>query len=131
MDNIFGEYKHFILVYVDDILVFSQNIQEHLGHLQIIFRLFVKHGIVISKKKMELCKTYINFLGITLGNEKVKLQPHIVKKVLEMPDKLEKTKDVQNFLGLVNYARNFIQDLGKIAGPLYAKTGSTGQKNFN
>ena len=131
MDNIFGEYKHFILVYVDDILVFSQNMQEHLGHLQIIFRLFVKHGIIISKKKMELCKTYINFLGITLENGKVKLQPHIAKKVLEMLDKLEKTKDLQKFLGLVNYARNFIQDLGKIAGPLYAKTGSKGQKNFN
>ncbi|KAK6803117.1 hypothetical protein RDI58_000901 [Solanum bulbocastanum] len=80
---------------------------------------------------MELCKTHINFLGVTLGEGKVKLQPHIAKKVLEMPDKLDNTKELQKFLGLVNYARNFIKDLGKIAGPLYAKTGSKGQKHFN
>ncbi|MCF8704118.1 reverse transcriptase family protein, partial [Corynebacterium sp. MC-02] len=126
MDEIFGEYKKFVLVYVDDILVFSRDLQEHLGHLQTVFRLFVNKGIIISKKKMELCKTHINFLGITLGDGKIKLQPHIAKKVLEMPDKLDKTKDLQKFLGLVNYARNFIKDLGKIAGPLYSKTGGKG-----
>jgi len=48
-----------------------------------------------------------------------------------MPDKLDNIKELQKFLGIINYARNFIKDLGKIAGPLYAKTGSTGQKYFN
>lgn len=47
-----------------------------------------------------------------------------------MPDKLDKTKDLQNFLGLLNYARAFIKDLGKVAGPLYSKTGSIGQNFF-
>lgn len=55
--------------------------QEHLGHLQTVFRLhlqtvfrlFVKHVIIISKKKIELCKTYINFLAVTLGEGKIKL----------------------------------------------------------
>ena len=80
---------------------------------------------------MELCKNNINFLVVVIGDGRIKLQLHIAKKVLEMPDKLEKTKNLQKFLGLVNYARNFIQDLGKIAGHLYAKTGSKGQKHFN
>lgn len=131
MDNTFGKYKHFILVYIDDILVFSNTMQEHLGHLQKVFNLFIDNGLIISKKKMELCKTYINFLGITIGEGKIKLQPHIAKKILEMPDKLDKTKELQKFLGMLNYARHFIKDLGKVAGPLYAKTGSTGQKFFN
>lgn len=48
-----------------------------------------------------------------------------------MPDKLDKTKDLQKFLGLVNYARNFIKDLEKISGPLYSKVGGKGQKFFN
>ena len=80
---------------------------------------------------MELWKNHINFLGVILGEGKVKLQPHIATKVLDMPDKLDNTKDLQKFLGLVNYARNFIKDLGKITGPLYSKTGSKGQKYFN
>ena len=56
INNIFGEYKRFVLVYVDDILVFSKDIKEHLGHLQTVFRLFVDNGIIISKKKMEFAK---------------------------------------------------------------------------
>jgi len=48
-----------------------------------------------------------------------------------MPDKLDNTKDLQKFLGILNYARSFIKDLGKVAGPLYSKTGSHGQKTFN
>ena len=119
MDSIFGDYKRFVLVYVDDILVFSKDMKEHLGHLQTVFRLFVENGIVISKKKMELCKNHINFLGVVLGDGKIKLQPHIAKKALEMPDKLDNVKELQKFLGIVNYARSFIKDLGKIAGPLY------------
>ena len=87
MDKIFEEYKRFVLVYVDDILVFRKDMKEHLGHLQTVFRFFVSNGIIISKKKIELCKNYINFLGITLGEGKVKLQPHIAKKALDMPDK--------------------------------------------
>jgi len=128
MNIIFGVYKRFVLVYVDDILVFSK---DHLGHLQTVFHLFVKNGIIVSKKKMELCKNHINFLGVTLGEGKIKLQPHIATKVLDMPDKLDNTKDLQKNLGLVNYARNFIKDLGRLAGPLYSKTGSKGQKHFN
>ncbi len=48
-----------------------------------------------------------------------------------MPNKLDNTKNLQKILGLVNYARNFIKDLEKLAGPLYFKTGSKGKKHFN
>lgn len=50
MDNIFGDYKRFVLVYIDDILVFSRDIKEYIEHLQTIFRLFVKNGIIVRKR---------------------------------------------------------------------------------
>lgn len=83
------------------------------------------------EKKIELCKTCINFLGVTLGEGKIKIQPHITKKILEMPDKLKTLKELQSFLGLVNYAKTLIKNLGKKARPLYAKTGKASQKHFN
>ena len=70
------------MVYVDDILVFSNNMREHLWHLQWVFKLFVDNGIIISRKKMELCKNSINFLGVVIGDGRIKLQPHIAKKCL-------------------------------------------------
>lgn len=131
MDGIFRDYSDFVVAYVDDILVFSKTVQEHQSHLKLVFSKFEKHCIVISKKKINLEKTYIEFLGSEIGNGKITLQPHISKKILEMPDKLEELKVLQQFLGLVNYARPFIKDLGKIVGPLYNKASSKGQRFFN
>ena len=94
MDGIFGDYKNFVLVYIDNILVFSNNMREYLGHLQQVFKLFVDNEIIISRKKMKLCKNNINLLGVVIGDGRIKLQPHIAKRVLEMPDRLDKTKDL-------------------------------------
>jgi len=80
---------------------------------------------------MELWKSLIKILGVEIGNGRIKLQPHIAKKVLDMPDKLDNTKELQKKIGILNYARNFIKDLGKVVGPLYSKTGTHGQKTFN
>ena len=48
-----------------------------------------------------------------------------------MSYRLNSLKDLQKILGIINYARPFIKDLEKLAGPLYSKTGSKGQRNFN
>lgn len=80
---------------------------------------------------MELCKEHIGYLGIKIGIEKISLQPHIAKKILKFPDKLEDTKLLQSFLGTLNYARPFIKDFSKIIGPLYSKTTPNGKKYFN
>lgn len=131
MEDIFNKHSNFVAVYIDDILVFSKNRKDHKGHLQIVFSEFIRHGLILSKKKMQLFKDYIDFLGVNIGEGKIKLQPHIAQKALDFPNKLEDLKQLQKFLGLINYARPFIKNLGKIAGPLYAKTSPNGQKYFN
>ena len=131
MDKIFGKYYKFVAVYIDDILVFSKNKREHINHLQIVFSEIERHGLIISKKKMELFKYNIKFLGSEIGKGTIKLQAHISQKILDMPDKLEDLKLLQTFLGLVNYARPFIKNLSKYTGPLYSKTSIKGQRYFN
>jgi len=63
MDNIFGNYKEFTCTYIDDVLVFSKTKEDHYLHLKQVLHLFERFGLIISKSKMEICKTRISFLG--------------------------------------------------------------------
>ena len=112
MDNIFRDNDSFVAVYIDDILVFSKNKKQHIGHLQIVLKKFEEHGIIISKSKMQLFQQTIEFLGVIIGDGKI-LLPHILEKILTFPDKIEETKELHKFLGLLNYARPFIKNLSK------------------
>ena len=77
MDNIFGKYS-FVLLYIDDILVFSYTLQEHIKHLELIFEKLISHGLIVSKKRLKLVKTQIEYLGLELEDGQIKLQEHIV-----------------------------------------------------
>jgi len=131
MDNIFNDCKTFTCVYIDDILVFSKTKEDHYLHLKQVLYKLEKYGLIISKGKMEICKNFIEFLGTEIGNGTIKLQPHISKKIQDFPDKMEDIKTLRSFLGLLNYARNFIPDLGKYTAPLYNKTSLKGERKFN
>jgi hypothetical protein len=79
---------------------------------------------------MEIYKEKINFLGHEIGEGKIYLQDHIAKKILQFVDAMNDKKVLQQFLGIVNYARNYIDNLVKLAGPLYAKLRKNSQKYF-
>nr|ABA99372.1 retrotransposon protein, putative, Ty3-gypsy subclass [Oryza sativa Japonica Group] len=131
MQNIFNDNQEFVLVYIDDLLIFSKTYKDHIAHLELFFRKVEQNGLILSKKKMEIYKEKVNFLGHEIGEGKIHLQEHIAKKILQFPDAMNDKKKLQQFLGLVNYARNHINNLAKLAGPLYAKLRKNGQKYFN
>ena len=62
IQNIFNESQEFILVYIDELLVFSKSYKEHIAHLETFFRKVEQHGLILSKRKMKICKEKINFL---------------------------------------------------------------------
>ena len=72
MEDIFRE-KQWALVFIDDILICSKNLQEHLKHLQIFYELVFKHGLVLSESKMEIGKTEMEFLSFKIQKGKVVL----------------------------------------------------------
>jgi hypothetical protein len=121
MQNIFNENQEFVPVYIDDLLIFSKSYKEHIAHLDVFFRKVEQNGLILSKKKIKICKEKINFLSHEIGEGKIYLQDHIAKKILQFPDAMNDKKVLQQFLGIVNYARNYIDNLAKLAGPLYAK----------
>lgn len=82
MDNIFREDRDLILVYIDDILVHSKTTDVHNDHLKYLIKKCQNHGIGLSKRKALLCQTSREFLGLELDQGQVKLQPHVLSKIL-------------------------------------------------
>jgi hypothetical protein len=82
MQNIFNENQKFVLIYIDDLLIFSKTYKEHIAHLEMLFKKIEQNGLILSKNKMKICKEKINFLGLETGEGKIYLQDHISKKIL-------------------------------------------------
>uniref|UniRef100_A0A8F8XBN9 RNA-directed DNA polymerase n=1 Tax=Rubus yellow net virus TaxID=198310 RepID=A0A8F8XBN9_9VIRU len=132
MDQCFAGTSEFIAVYIDDILVFSKTLKEHEKHLSIMLGICRDNGLVLSPSKMKLAATEIDFLGATIGDGRIKLQPHIIKKIAEVDDESLKTlKGLRSWLGVLNYARNYIPKCGTLLGPLYSKTSEHGDRRWH
>ncbi|KAJ9545306.1 hypothetical protein OSB04_025013 [Centaurea solstitialis] len=116
MDSIFKDYD-FIFVYVDDVLILSDNIESHLKHLDIFIELCIKNGLALSEKKTKLIQEQIDFLGMKIDGKGIELQSHILEKINSFPDKLIDKKQVQSFLGILNYASDFIKNLALLRKP--------------
>ncbi|KAK4393997.1 putative enzymatic polyprotein [Sesamum angolense] len=113
MDNLFKDYFEFMFVYIDDILIASKNMKEHIKHLEIFSDACYKEGLVLSEKKSTIAVNKIEFLGILIDEAGIELQEHIVEKIRNFPDILKDKKQLQSFLGVVNFAGIFIKDLAK------------------
>ncbi|ATZ69467.1 ORF3 polyprotein [Cacao swollen shoot Ghana J virus] len=132
MDQCFKGTEDFIAVYIDDILVFSKTMKEHMKHLHQLLHICQKNGLVLSPNKICLAQEEMEFLGTVISHGRMKLQQHVVKKILEKSNlELETTKGLRSFLGLLNYARIYIPNLGRMLSPLYAKTSPTGERKMN
>ena len=99
--------------------------------MKIFFKICKEKGLVLSKEKMVIGVTEIEFLGATIRNRKLRLQPHIIKKLTQFPDEqLQEKKGLRSWLGLLNYARTYIPKLGILLGPLYNKTSPNANKRM-
>ncbi|GJS39226.1 Orf y [Tanacetum coccineum] len=131
MDKCFKGTESFIAVYIDDILVFSKNEKEHAKHLEKMLKICEDNGLVLSPTKMKIAVSTIDFLGAVIGEGTIKLQPHIIKKIVNFNEEELKTKKgLRSFLGILNYARNHIPKLGILLRPLYEKTNAHGDKRL-
>nr|QBX57843.1 polyprotein [Sugarcane bacilliform virus] len=132
MDDCFRGTERFIAVYIDDILVFSNNEEDHAEHLWTMLQICKKNGLILSPSKYKIGVKRVDFLGSTIGDNQLAVQEHIVSKIAEFDDEKLKTKEgLKSWLATLNYARNHIKDMGKMLGPLYPKTSEKGAKGLN
>jgi len=100
-------------VYIDDLLVFFVDMKSHKIHLKNVYDRIYKHGISMSKKKVEFAKTKIEYLGLILSQGKIEMQEHVLKALSKFPDKIIDNKQLKIFLGSLNYIRNFYENQTK------------------
>ncbi|KAH9716863.1 hypothetical protein KPL71_021603 [Citrus sinensis] len=108
MTKIFSPILHHALVYIDDILLFSSDHESHQKLLLDFFHIVQAHGIILSEKKSNIGKESIDFLGMVIKDGQYQPGPHIAIELLKFPDAHLNRKQIQQFLGIVNYIRDFI-----------------------
>jgi len=115
LEKFIGKFVH---VYLDDILIYSNTLEEHLTHLQKIFDILVEKNIKLKLKKCGIAKTQIDYLGYKVSFEKIQPQRDKCKSISEAKIP-QNVNQLQTFLGMINYYRKFIANFSKKASPLY------------
>src|SRR4051812_7791041 len=107
----------FVIVYIDDILIYSKNEQEHTEHLQQVLQALRQQKLYGTMTKCKFFKESVEYLGHVISKEGIATDPKKVEIIKTWP-KLNNLKELQSFLGLCNYYRQFIADYSKISSPL-------------
>jgi hypothetical protein len=111
------ELDKFVVVFIDDILIYSRSMEEHEEHLWIVLQRLWEHQLYTKFSKCEFWIKEVPFLGHMVSPEGITVDPDKVKEVLEW--KLPTTvSEVRSFLGLVGYYRRFILNFSKIVKPI-------------
>ena len=118
MHDIFKEELDvFVIIYLDDILVFSHDIESHIEHVNQVLAKLRQYSLYAKLEKCEFHKTNIEFLGYLISSEGLAMAPNKVKCILDWQPPTSVT-GVQSFLGFCNFYRKFIKNYSGIAKPL-------------
>jgi hypothetical protein len=111
------ELDKFVVVFIDDILVYSKSTEEHEEHLQVVLQRLWDHQLYAKFSKCELWINEVPFLGHVISSEGISVDPSKVRDVLDWePPKY--VHQVRSFLGLAGYYRKFIPKFSKISKPI-------------
>jgi hypothetical protein len=106
-----------VIVYLDDILIYSDNLEEHKKHVREVLRRLRKHGLYARADKCEFHTNTVEYLGYILSPEGLTMSQSKVQDILDWPTP-RKVKDVQSFLGFANFYCRFIFSYSDIVVPL-------------
>ena len=118
MNRIFHPYlDKFVVVFIDDILVYSKSKEEHAEHLRIVLSTLMRHKLYAKFKKCDFWMEKVHFLGHVITKEGIFVDPAKVAVGVDWPRPTNVT-EVRSFLGMAGYYRRFVKDFAKIASPL-------------
>jgi hypothetical protein len=118
MNSVFmPELDKFVVVFTDDILVYSRNEQEHTMHLHTVLQRLRDHRLYAKLSKCDFWLREIKILGHTISQDGVSVDPEKVQEVMDWKPPTS-VRQIRGFLGLVGYYRRFIPDFSRIAKPM-------------
>ena len=122
MNDLFRPFiDEFVLVYLDDILVFRKSWNEHVCLVKKVLYVLKNENLYIKLSKREFGKTSLVYLGHIVGHGQLKIDPSKVEAIVNLPKPTSVT-EVRSFLGAIQYWRRFIANFSIIAAPLHALT---------
>jgi len=120
MNKVFMEYlDKFVVVFIDDILVFSKTKEEYAEHLRLVLQKLREHKLYAKRSKCEFRLEEVSFLGHVVSNGGIAVDPSKVKDVLNWKPPTD-VSEIHSFLGLASYYHRFIESFSKFAKPMTA-----------
>jgi transposase InsO family protein len=105
------------VVYLDDILVYSDSEEEHIQHVQLVLERLLEYGLYVKLSKCEFHITRTEFLGFVVSPNGVEADKERLRTIQEWPEPTS-VRDVRVFMGFVNYYRRFVKGFSSLAAPL-------------
>ena len=121
MNKIFNNYSNFIIVYIDDVLIFSPNIDQYFKHIRAFIIKVKQNDFVVSPSKISLFQTRIRFLGFDIHNGTITPIKRSIEFASKFPDEIKDKNQLQRFLGSLNYVADFFQNLNILCKPLHQR----------
>jgi len=123
MDDIFDDLitEGVVVVYLDDILIFMETLEEHRRVTRRVMELLWKNNLFLKPEKCEFEQTEVEYLRVIISQDSVKMDPVKVAGVTEWPTPSNR-REVQSFLGFTNFYLRFIQGFSHLARPLFDLT---------
>lgn len=109
--------NRFVIVYIDDILIYSDTLEEHINQVRAVLQRLIQHQLYAKAEKCEFHQTSTAFLGYVISPDGIAMDEKNVTTVLNWPQPTT-LKELQRFLGFSNFYRRFIRNFSAVANPL-------------
>jgi hypothetical protein len=118
MNNVLSKFlDRFVLVFIDDILIYCKNREEHEEHLKLVLQVLRKHQLYVKFSKHDFFQKQVHYLGHVIFEEGVAVDPDKIKSIMDWPTPRD-VSDIRSFRGLTGYHRRFIKGFSKIGCPI-------------